>query len=279
MTSQFPDHIERRPVSAAARILQGGPVALVTTSDRGKTNVLPIAWLTPLSGRPPLVGIALARERHSVELISHSEQFTLNFPSRALLHHVQYLGSVSGTQLDKLDATKLFNGLELQLLSYLGLLRQLTPSGGLPKLIPAGVFYVGLRGSEGTASTRNEALEAGEPERRLAFQHSGRINEAWAAHLDKAGLGEQFKTGPRSREMFPAAEFEQLIDDVENHLKKFGHRVLDGVVDIAPYRKGQETACSRCDFQALCRFDPWVEPFRSLKPLPKKTPATARATG
>jgi flavin reductase (DIM6/NTAB) family NADH-FMN oxidoreductase RutF len=106
VTSHFPDHIERRPVSAAARILQGGPVALVTTSDRGKTNVLPVAWLTPLSGRPPLVGIALSRERYSVDLINHSEQFTLNFPGRALLHHVQYLGSVSGTQLDKLDATQ-----------------------------------------------------------------------------------------------------------------------------------------------------------------------------
>lgn len=106
MTSYIPEHIERRPVTAAARMLQGGPVTLVTTSDRGKTNVLPVAWHTPLSSQPPLVGIALGRDRYSVDLISHAEQFTLNFPGRALLHHVQYLGSVSGTQLDKLDATQ-----------------------------------------------------------------------------------------------------------------------------------------------------------------------------
>jgi flavin reductase (DIM6/NTAB) family NADH-FMN oxidoreductase RutF len=106
VTSALPEHVERRPVTAAARILQGGPVALVTTYDRGKTNVLPVAWHTPLSARPPLVGIALARERYSVELLNHAEQFALNFPGRALLHHVQYLGAYSGTQLDKLEATQ-----------------------------------------------------------------------------------------------------------------------------------------------------------------------------
>jgi ATP-dependent helicase/nuclease subunit B len=179
----------------------------------------------------------------------------------------------------KLDATKLFNGLELQLLSYLGLLRQLTPAAGLPKLIPAGVFYVGLRGSEGTAPTRNKALEAGEPERRLAFQHSGRINEAWAPHLDKAGLGQQFKIRPRSREMFPAAEFEELIDDVEKHLKKLGNRVLDGVVEIRPYRKGEETACDWCEFHAVCRFDSWTEQFRPLAPPPKAPKSGGKSTG
>ena len=48
-------------------------------------------------------------------------------------------------------------------------------------------------------------------------------------------------------------DFAKLIADVEQHLKGFGNRILDGVVEIAPYRKGQETACQRCDFQGICR--------------------------
>jgi flavin reductase (DIM6/NTAB) family NADH-FMN oxidoreductase RutF len=102
-----PPEVERRPVTVAARLLQGGPVALVTTADRGTANVIPVAWHMPLSARPPLVAIAIEQSRHSAEMISHSEQFALNFPSRALLHHVQYLGSMSGKAIDKFEATQL----------------------------------------------------------------------------------------------------------------------------------------------------------------------------
>ena len=30
-----------------------------TTFDRGRANVLPVAWHTPLSAQPPLVGVAI----------------------------------------------------------------------------------------------------------------------------------------------------------------------------------------------------------------------------
>ena len=84
----------------------GGAVALVTTYDHGRTNVLPVVWHTPLSVRPPLVGIVIEQSRFSAEMISHSEQFAINIPARALLHHVQYLGSFSGARMDKLEATQ-----------------------------------------------------------------------------------------------------------------------------------------------------------------------------
>ena len=102
-----PPDIERRPVTLAGRVLQGGLVALVTAYHHGRANVLPVAWHTPLSSRPPLVGIAIEQSRHSVDVIHHGEQFALNFPSRALLHHVQYLGGWSGADINKLDATQL----------------------------------------------------------------------------------------------------------------------------------------------------------------------------
>lgn len=107
MIEHPPDGVERRPATAASRILLGGPVALVTTHDRGADNVLPVAWHTPLSSEPPLVGVALHQSRHSLELIRASEQFALNIPARPLLHLVQYLGSYSGEEMDKFDATQL----------------------------------------------------------------------------------------------------------------------------------------------------------------------------
>ena len=47
--------------------------------------------------------------------------------------------------------------------------------------------------------------------------------------------------------------------------------ILDGKISIEPYRRSQsDTACLRCDFKSICRFDPWLEPYRALKPLPRQ---------
>ncbi|MGA2286712.1 MAG: flavin reductase family protein [Dehalococcoidia bacterium] len=99
----------RRPVAEAdaRRLLSGGPVTLVTSAWHGKNNVMPAAFVTPLSFEPPLVGVAISPSRHSYDMIRYSEQFALSIPGRRLLHHVQYLGSVSGADVDKLELTKL----------------------------------------------------------------------------------------------------------------------------------------------------------------------------
>jgi flavin reductase (DIM6/NTAB) family NADH-FMN oxidoreductase RutF len=113
MTSQdpllrpAPAGIERRPVTAATRVLLGGPVALVTTSWRGRANVMPLAWHTPLSADPALVGIAVEQSRYTADVIRHSQEFALNIPPRPLLHHVQYLGAMRGEDVDKFEATQL----------------------------------------------------------------------------------------------------------------------------------------------------------------------------
>lgn len=91
----------------ARRLLGGGPVALVTTAWRGNYNVMPAAFVTPLSFDPPLIGVAVHPARHTHDMIKHSEEFALNLPSRELLHHTQYLGSVSGRDAGKLELTKL----------------------------------------------------------------------------------------------------------------------------------------------------------------------------
>ena len=91
----------------ARRLLTGGPVVLVTTTWHAKTNVMPVAYAVPLSFQPPLVGIAVHPARHTHDMIRFSEEFAINVPGRDLIHHVQYLGSVSGKELDKFDVTKL----------------------------------------------------------------------------------------------------------------------------------------------------------------------------
>jgi ATP-dependent helicase/DNAse subunit B len=57
-------------------------------------------------------------------------------------------------------------------------------------------------------------------------------------------------------------------------LKDFGREILDGKIAVEPYRRNQrDTACLRCEFQGICRFDPWLEPYRPLKPPPRRSAA------
>jgi flavin reductase (DIM6/NTAB) family NADH-FMN oxidoreductase RutF len=89
------------------RLLNGGPVALLTTAWRTKNDVMPVIWHTPLSRVPPLIGVVVHPSRQTHDMIRFSEQFALNFPARDMLNHTQYFGVVSGENVGKLELSKL----------------------------------------------------------------------------------------------------------------------------------------------------------------------------
>ncbi|HQW52131.1 MAG TPA: flavin reductase, partial [Tepidiformaceae bacterium] len=67
-------------VTDARRLLNPGPVAIVTTSWRGISNAAPIAWVAPLSMEPPLVGCVVHPHRHTADMIRFSGSFAINIP-------------------------------------------------------------------------------------------------------------------------------------------------------------------------------------------------------
>ena len=187
------------------------------------------------------------------------------------------------SRVRKLHPVKLHHGLELQLLSYLGVLRHLRdPKNffGVQKLVSAGVFYVPLNGGGGrSASSRADVLATNIQERRTAYQHSGRFLADELAHFDNRGesKGDQFRyaknkggdLSARGNDALAAREFEALREKIEGHLRDYASRIFNGEVVVSPFRIGNQTACDYCDFRAVCRFDPWTQPFRALRPPPK----------
>lgn len=93
----------------ARRLLNPGPVAIVTTSWRAMSNASPIAWTAPLSMEPPLVGCVIHPHRHTADMIRFSEEFAINIPGPSLVKQTAFLGSQTGLNTNKLDAA----GLEL----------------------------------------------------------------------------------------------------------------------------------------------------------------------
>ncbi len=88
------------------KLLHPRPVVLIVAQSRGKVNAMACSWCTPISEEPPTIGVVLARESYTRELILESREFTVNVPSRELLSAVWIAGTKSGRDVDK---TKLMN--------------------------------------------------------------------------------------------------------------------------------------------------------------------------
>jgi flavin reductase (DIM6/NTAB) family NADH-FMN oxidoreductase RutF len=73
----------------------------------GKDNLIPLAWFTPISFDPPLLGILVAPKRHSHDMIAGAGSFTLNFLPFEMAERVKDLGSTSGRDIDKFETFSL----------------------------------------------------------------------------------------------------------------------------------------------------------------------------
>jgi len=175
----------------------------------------------------------------------------------------------------KLEEILMEHGLQLQLAAYLAVLRRLDSPReifGVDRLIPAGMFYVNLRGQGGRGATRTEVLRDRDAARQSVFQHVGRFDFSRLAQLDKSGAGTQFnykvtrsgRPHKANRDCMESAEFLQLLDDVEAQLRRMGREIYAGAIHPNPFQRGQQRACDHCECQAVCRFDGWSDSFRQL---------------
>jgi ATP-dependent helicase/nuclease subunit B len=178
----------------------------------------------------------------------------------------------------KLDSLLVQNGIQLQLLAYLGALRHWkNPRAdfGADKIIPAGAFYVNLRGDFKSGGSRAEVLGDSEA-KKLAYRHNGRFDAGELRKFDRRAnviKGDQFnfrlnKGGDlpsNSTEAISCKEFTALLDQVEEQLRSLGEQIFSGAAAVDPYRKGTQTPCEYCDYRAACRIDPWTHQWRGLR--------------
>lgn len=95
---------EKVPLPDYFRLVNHGPVVLISTGDGRRANVAPIAWNVPVSDDPPLFAIAVERDNFTHALIRKTGAFTVNVPHAGQLRAVQFCGRNSGRQGDKFRA-------------------------------------------------------------------------------------------------------------------------------------------------------------------------------
>jgi flavin reductase (DIM6/NTAB) family NADH-FMN oxidoreductase RutF len=89
------------PLSRVYRLLEPGPVVLVTTARKGRANVMPMSWHTMMEFEPPLVGCIVSDRNHSFGTLKATRECVINIPTVELAAKVVGCGNSSSRRVDK----------------------------------------------------------------------------------------------------------------------------------------------------------------------------------
>ena len=89
------------PLSMVYGLLEPGPVVLVTTARKGRTNIMTMSWHTMMEFEPPLVGCVISGRNVSFNALKASRECVINIPTLALAKQVVGIGNCSGDSVDK----------------------------------------------------------------------------------------------------------------------------------------------------------------------------------
>lgn len=88
-------------VANVRRLLEPGPVVLVSSAWQGKTNIMTMGWHMMIGFEPALFGCYIDESNHSYGMVANSGECVINLPTADLLEQVIGIGNCSGADTDK----------------------------------------------------------------------------------------------------------------------------------------------------------------------------------
>jgi len=89
------------PLSRVYRLLEPGPVVLVTTVLRGRANIMTMSWHTMIDFEPPIVGCVISDRNYSFSALKSTRECVINIPTVELSAQVVGCGNTSERRMDK----------------------------------------------------------------------------------------------------------------------------------------------------------------------------------
>ena len=89
------------PLSQVYKLLEPGPVVMVTTARKGRPNVMTMSWLTMMDFEPPIVGVIMGEQSYSFGNLKATRECVINIPTVELAQKVVRVGNTSGKKVDK----------------------------------------------------------------------------------------------------------------------------------------------------------------------------------
>lgn len=85
------------------RLLEPGPIVLVSSAWQGGQNIMTLGWHTLLEFSPALVGCVIARGSLTHDWVRQSGECVINIPDAAMVDTVVDIGNCSGADVAKFE--------------------------------------------------------------------------------------------------------------------------------------------------------------------------------
>jgi flavin reductase (DIM6/NTAB) family NADH-FMN oxidoreductase RutF len=95
------------PLSKVYQLLEPGPVVLLTTSFRGRANVMTLSWHMMVEFTPPMVACVVSSGNHSFAALRATRECAIAIPAAALAAKVLQVGNCSGRDVNKFEVVGL----------------------------------------------------------------------------------------------------------------------------------------------------------------------------
>lgn len=95
------------PLADVYRLLEPGPVVLLTTCHKGRANVMTMSWHTMVEFTPPLVACVVSRADYSFAALRATRECVIAVPAAELALKVVKIGNCSGREVDKFETAGL----------------------------------------------------------------------------------------------------------------------------------------------------------------------------
>ena len=89
------------PLSEVYRLLEPGPVVLLTRALNGKAKVMTLSWHTMIDLEPPIVGCVVNNRNFTFNVLKATKECVINIPTVELAGKVVGCGNTSGRDIDK----------------------------------------------------------------------------------------------------------------------------------------------------------------------------------
>jgi len=95
------------PLSRVYSLLEPGPVVMVSTSRKGKANIMTMSWHTMMEFEPPMVGCVISNRNYTFNIVKATKECVINIPTKELAKKVVSCGNTSGRSVDKFTSFRL----------------------------------------------------------------------------------------------------------------------------------------------------------------------------
>ena len=89
------------PLAKVYQLLEPGPVVLLTTSHKGRANVMTMSWQTMVEFEPPQIACVVSNANYSFAALRATKECVIALPALELAPKVVAIGNCSGRDVDK----------------------------------------------------------------------------------------------------------------------------------------------------------------------------------